>query len=214
MRGTATANVLQSGMGLELAKHLHSKGWKVALVGRRAELGVAAAKEINDEENARFFSADVSDYHSQAAMFNAVWTLWGRLDLLCINAGIVDKGSLYIYGHRNTPIGDLPPEPDLSCTDIDYKGCIYGIMLATHFMRHNKPDTGGKIVVNTSIGGVFPHRTYPEYCGAKAAVIHYVRNVAPLLKSKENIFVNAVMPGCVDTSIVPPEMTAAVTPEW
>lgn len=200
-------------MGLELAKHLNTKGWKVAMIGRRVDVGEKAAAEVGDGVNAKFFAADVSDYASQSSMFKAVWDLWGQIDLLCINAGIVDKTSLYHYARRNASVDDIPPEPDLSCTDIDYKGCIYGTVLATHFMRHN-PTPGGKIVVNSSIGAIFPHRTYPEYCGAKAAVVHFVRNVAPLLKAKENILINSVMPGCVDTAIVPPEMTAAVTPEW
>ena len=184
------------------------------MVGRRVEAGENAAQEIADEHNARFFAADVSIYASQAAMFKAVWGNWGRIDLVCINAGMVDQTSLYHYGRRNASIDDIPPEPDLSCTDVDYKGCIYGTVLATHFMRHNTPSPGGKIIVNASIGAIFPHRAYPEYCGAKATMVHFVRNVAPLFKAKENILINAVMPGCVDTAIVPPEMTAAVTTEW
>jgi NAD(P)-dependent dehydrogenase (short-subunit alcohol dehydrogenase family) len=200
-------------MGIDIAKHLYAKGWKVAIVGRKEAAGEAVVKHIADEENARFFQSFLDDYSSQAAMFKAVWDAWGRIDLVCMNAGIVDKSSLYIYGCRGKSVEEIPPEPDLQCTDIDYKGVIYGTQLATHFMRHN-PTPGGKIVVNASIGGVFPHRTYPEYCGAKAAVIQFVRGVAPLLKAKENIFINVVLPGAVATSIVPPEMIAAVSPEW
>jgi hypothetical protein len=35
-----------------------------------------------------------------------------------------------------------------------------------------------------------------------------------LLKQKENILINCVMPGIVNTPIVPPEMIEAVTLEW
>jgi NAD(P)-dependent dehydrogenase (short-subunit alcohol dehydrogenase family) len=31
---------------------------------------------------------------------------------------------------------------------------------------------------------------------------------------KENIRINAVLPGIVHTNIIPPEMVAAVSPEW
>lgn len=201
-------------MGIDIAKHLHGKGWKVAIVGRKQAAGDAVVREIDDEANARFFAAHLEDYASQAAMFKAVWDTWGRIDLLCANAGIVDKSSIYIYGWRSKGVDEIPPKPDLQCTDIDYKGVVYGTQLATHFMRHNTPTPGGKIVVNASVGGIFPHRTYPEYCGAKAAVVQFVRGVAPLLKAKENIFINVVLPGAVATPIVPPEMMAAVTPEW
>ncbi|KAJ9209964.1 hypothetical protein DTO166G4_8436 [Paecilomyces variotii] len=200
-----------SGIGIYLAKDLYAHGWKVACVGRRREAGEALVKSLG--ENARFFQADLEDYASQARMFKAVYNTWGHIDALCANAGIVDKSSIYILNWRGKDVNDIPPEPDLSCTDIDYKGVVYGTQLAIHFMRQNKPQPGGKIVVTGSIGGVFPHRSYPEYCGAKSAVITFIRGVAPLLKQKDNIFINTVLPGIVATPIVPPEMIEAVTPE-
>ncbi|KAL9090317.1 MAG: hypothetical protein Q9165_005350 [Trypethelium subeluteriae] len=199
-------------MGIDLAKHLFAQGYRVAIVGRKQAAGDAVVREIGDD-NARFFPANLENYASQAAMFQAVWNTWGRIDVLCANAGIVDKSSVYIYNWREKGVDEIPPEPDLQCTDIDYKGVIYGTQLATHFMRHNRPQPGGRIVVNASIGALFPHQSYPEYCGAKAAVVQFVRGVAPMLKSKENILVNVVMPGAVQTPIVPPEMMAAVSAE-
>lgn len=165
-------------------------------------------------DRARFFRADVSDYKSQASLFSEVFKLWGRIDALCANAGVVDQTSAYLLRERENSIEDIPKEPDTSCTDINYKGVVYGVTLATHFMRHNSPHPGGKIVVTSSIGGMFPHPTYPQYCGSKAAVNMFVRDVAPILKAKDNIFINCVLPGMMDTPIVPPEMTAAVSPEW
>lgn len=201
-------------MGIDLVKDLCAKGWKVACVGRRQEAGEALMKSLNTN-NARFFSADVSSYDEQAHVFSEVYKLWGRIDALCANAGIVDTSSIYIYDWKrnNKSVDDIPPAPDTSVVDINYTGVVYGTQLATHFMRHN-PQPGGRIVITGSIGAMFPHESYPVYCGTKAAVNHFVRGVAPLLKQKENILINVVMPGIVDTPIVPPEMIAAVTPEW
>ena len=66
-------------------------------------------------------------------------------------------------------LGRIPPEPDLLCTDVDYKGVVYGTQLAIHFMRKNKVP-GGKVVATGSVAAVVPHESYPEYDGAKAAV--------------------------------------------
>ncbi|KAJ5470744.1 hypothetical protein N7530_008101 [Penicillium desertorum] len=200
-----------SGIGIDLAKDLCSKGWRVACVGRRQEAGEALLKDL-PQDRAYFFAADVSNYEQYASVFSKVHHLWGRIDALCANAGIVDTSSLYIYDSKNNSVDNIPPAPDLSVVDINYKGVVYGTQLAIHFMRHN-PQPGGRIVVTGSIGAVFPHKTYPVYCGTKAAVNHFIRGVAPLLKQKENILINCVMPGIVDTPIVPPEMIAAVTPE-
>lgn len=92
-------------------------------------------------------------------MFSSVWSTWGRLDALCANAGIVDRSSVFILNWRGKD--EVPPEPDLSCTDIDWKGVVYGTVLAVHFMRKNEVP-GGKIVCTASIAGVIPHKSYPE----------------------------------------------------
>lgn len=214
-RADRTKLTKQSGIGTEIAKNLITSGWKVALVGRRKEAGEALEAQLGP--NARFFAANVAQYASQAAVFQQVHRLWGQIDVFIANAGIVDQSSLYLYEwqqkHENG-VDDLPPEPDLSCTDADYKGVIYGVQLARHFMKYNQPQPGGRIVVTSSVGAVLPHPSYPEYCGAKAAVNQFVRGIAPLLRQRENIYINCVLPGIVATPIVPPEMITAVTPEW
>jgi NAD(P)-dependent dehydrogenase (short-subunit alcohol dehydrogenase family) len=65
--------------------------------------------------------------------------------------------------------GRIPPKPDLACTDVDYKGVVYGTQLAIHFMRKNKTP-GGKIVATASVAAIVPLESFPEYDGAKAAV--------------------------------------------
>jgi NAD(P)-dependent dehydrogenase (short-subunit alcohol dehydrogenase family) len=181
-------------------------------VGRRKEAGEELVKSLGD--NALFFQANLEDYQSQVAMYKGVYKAWGRIDALCANAGIVDKSSVYILNWRDKDVDEVPPEPDMSCTDINYKGVVYGTVLATHFMRRNKPNPGGKIVITGSIGAIFPHRGFPEYCGTKAAVIAFTRTMAPMLKMKDNIVINCILPGVVNTPIIPPEMVAAVSPEW
>lgn len=51
-------------MGIELAKHLHAKGYRVAFVGRNAQSGKRIASETSDHNNARFFQCDVTSYDS------------------------------------------------------------------------------------------------------------------------------------------------------
>lgn len=128
--------------------------------------------------------------------------------MVICNAGIVDRDSKYNFTRRDAGVNDLPKEPDTTSTDIDYKGTIYATTLATHFMRHNPGGKGGKIIVTGSMIGILPCPTFPEYCGAKAAVHQWVKTVGPLLQEKENITVNCVMPGGVDTPAFPGFSTA------
>ncbi|ORY08727.1 15-hydroxyprostaglandin dehydrogenase [Clohesyomyces aquaticus] len=172
-----------SGMGMALARDLVKTGWKVAIADINENPGLA--KELGDA--ASFHKCNVADYDSQVVTFQEVWDKHGQMDALCANAGIVDRSSIYILDHRNSD--KIPPKPDLLCTDVDYKGVVYGTQLAIYFMRKNK------------------------YDGAKAAVVNFVRAVAPILKDKDNISINCVMPGIVHTSIIPQAMIDAVSEE-
>jgi NAD(P)-dependent dehydrogenase (short-subunit alcohol dehydrogenase family) len=136
-------------------------------------------------------------------VFKNVWKKWGRLNLLIANAGSVDSASWYNYRQRDATVDDLPPEPNTSCTDVHFKGVMYGTVLATHFMRHNRPSRGGKIIATTSILDVHPCPTFPEYGSVEAGINHWVRVNAALLKRKENITINAVLMGPAITPVMP-----------
>ncbi|KAK0622952.1 hypothetical protein B0T14DRAFT_494511 [Immersiella caudata] len=60
--------------------------------------------------------------------------------------------------------------------------------------------------------GVHPCPSFLEYGAAKAAINHWVRVMAPLLKSKENTTINAVMMGPVVTPVMP-AFSKALMPE-
>ncbi|KAM0278484.1 hypothetical protein ACHAQH_005151 [Verticillium albo-atrum] len=125
-----------SGMGEALSRNLAGKGWHVAM----ADINANDALSSELGPNASFHRTDVADYDSQARTFQEVWNRHGRIDALLANAGIVDKESLYIFDHRDSD--KIPPKPSLLCTDIDWKGVVYGTQLATHFMRKNKTPGG------------------------------------------------------------------------
>lgn len=150
----------------------------------------------------------MSSFESQKNLFQTVWNKWSRLDVLIANAGTVDRDSKYNFARRDVAIDDLPAEPDTTCTDVDFKGAVYGTTLATHFMRHNPGAKGGKIIVTGSMIGIYACPTFPEYCAAKAAVHQWVRTVGPLLQRKDNITVNCVMPGGIETPAMPDFSTA------
>lgn len=196
----------QSGIGQDLAERLHTRGYNVVVSGRRTKEGEAIASQLDPTgETAIFIQCDVSSYESQANLLKTTWNKWHRLDAFIANAGVVDKGSVYDLAHReNSSIEDVPPEPDLSCTDIDVKGVIYGTMLAVHYMRHNpaRAPKGGRIIVTGSIASLWPVAIIPEYSAAKAAAMQWVRSVAPIL-AQEAITINIVLPNGYDTSIMP-----------
>lgn len=156
-------------MGEGFTRDLVRQGWQVAMVDMRPNANLLS--ELG-EDNVSFHKGNVADYDSQARCFQEAWNRYGRLDLVCLNAGIIDRGSLYNLGDSKDSDA-IPPKPDLSCTDVNVKGVYYGTHLAVHFMRKNKGDAppgGRNIVVTASAASLYPHECYPEYSGSKAAV--------------------------------------------
>lgn len=186
-----------------LARYLHSKGWRVAIFGRRLEAGQKQATALDPSgETAVFEQCDVASYQAQCTAYKNVWAKWGRLDLVIPNAGAVDEVSWYNWGGKGNPVDDLPPEPSTACTDTHLKGVMYGTLISTHFFRHN-PVPGGKIIITGSIIGVLPCPTFPEYCASEAGLIQWTRTMAPLLKSKDNVTINLIVMGAAATPVFP-----------
>lgn len=193
----------QGGIGHDLAERLHARGYNVAIAGRRTKDGEAFAKSLDpDGETAIFVECHVEDYESQVRLFRTIWSKWARLDGLLANAGIVDVGSRYNLARRDASVDDVPPRPDLSCCDVDFKAVVYGTELAVHYMRHNPGGSRGKIIITGSIVGIYPLSTLPEYCAVKAAALQWTRVMAPML-GKENITINTVLPNAYNTGILP-----------
>jgi len=65
-------------MGLALAQHLLSQGWRVGRSDVDKQRGKAMEAELG--ENAIFVVADVTDYDQQASLFQTVWAKWKRID--------------------------------------------------------------------------------------------------------------------------------------
>ncbi|OCK76897.1 hypothetical protein K432DRAFT_436813 [Lepidopterella palustris CBS 459.81] len=140
------------------------------------------AKELGD--GAKFLSE----------MFQKVWEKWGRINALCANVGIVDRNSIYIFGHC-----DSDKEPDLSCTHVDCKGIVNKI-------------SWEKIVMTVSIAALYLHESYLKSDGANAAVLNLVRPTTHVLKIKETI-TNEVLPGIVHRNIIAQMMVDAISLE-
>ncbi|KAF1833812.1 hypothetical protein BDW02DRAFT_499730, partial [Decorospora gaudefroyi] len=109
------------------------------------------ADELGDASS--FYKCDVADYGRQAEIFPRVWDRYGRVDALCRSAGISDKR----FRRRDAKVVVSHQEPDLSRTDVDDKGVVYGTQIA--IMRNKMP------------------------CGKIAAVVNFVRAIARILRN-------------------------------
>ncbi len=185
------------GIGKAIAKVFVDAGARVAVAGRDAQTGQAAASELGAEGGeVAYVQADVSSAADAERMVAETVQRFGSLDVLCANAGIFPDTKL----------------ADMTESDIDgiFATNVKGMMLAIKAAIAPLRDSGhGRVIITSSITG--PITGFPgwsHYGATKAAQLGFMRTAAIEL-APMNITVNAVMPGNVET-----EGLAELGPEY
>lgn len=93
----------QVGIGLDLAEHLINQGYRLALVGRRAQLGQDVASRLDPTgDTVIFVQCDVSSYDDQSIMFKAVWEKWKRIEYVSLSSS--DTTGTIVSGTQLTDV--------------------------------------------------------------------------------------------------------------
>jgi len=146
-----------------------------------------------------FIRGNVTNWDDQAAAFVATFKKWGRIDLVWANAGIGDR--IDFLQPVEEDASGAPPKPDVMVIDICLYGVVYTAYLALHFFRKNESKSG-KLVMTSSMAGIYPAGTIPLYGAAKHGVVGLTRSLAQNLQGRgENITVNCLCPGLVPTAL-------------
>lgn len=160
-----------SGIGLALAKHLAGKSYRVVIADIDDLKGKDAQKEIGSD--ALFVHCDVSDWDSNAAMFKKAYEWGGRIDFYAANAGIEEKGTTYLLPETKEELN----KPDLSLIAIDLLSVFYGLRLLRYYVRKSATGQGAKMVVSSSMAGIYPMYFAPMYSAAKHGVSSLMNTV-------------------------------------
>ena len=158
-----------SGIGRTTALGLLGDGWTVVLAGRRA----APLQALADEAAARGQTAlavptDVSDADSVQALFDAIESRFGRLDLLFNNAGVNAPA---------VPMDELPLDKWFSLLNTNVTGVFLCARAAFGLMRRQSPQ-GGRIINNGSISAHTPRPFTAPYTMSKHAVTGLTKALA------------------------------------
>jgi 3-oxoacyl-[acyl-carrier protein] reductase len=177
-----------AGIGEAIARRLSTDGFLVVV----ADLNGDGADDLAEEicaggGNAHARKVDVSAADSVAALFAWVNEDLGRCDALVNNAGV---GETF-------PLTELPLDRWTSTFAINVTGILLTTQHAVPLMRRGGR---GRIVNLSSISGVRASAGRTAYGTSKAAVIGLTRQAAIEL-AEDNITVNSVAPGPVDTPL-------------
>jgi 2-deoxy-D-gluconate 3-dehydrogenase len=176
------------GIGLGMARGLAGAGASVVVVGRNADKSHAAVRELGKlGPEAIAITADVTDEPAVARMVQATQDRFGRLDILINNAGTNIRKSLHEYSldewHRvmNTNLTSA-----FLCSR-----AVYPAMKAAR---------GGKVINIGSMMSIFGASFSPAYGASKGGIVQLTKSAA-IAWAPDNIQVNAVLPGWIDTEL-------------
>jgi NAD(P)-dependent dehydrogenase (short-subunit alcohol dehydrogenase family) len=166
-----------SGIGRATAELFAAEGARVAITGRRSELGRQVAVSIGG----LFVQADHRRRDDCEQSVRTVLEAMGRIDILFNNAGIVVSGSA-----EETSEQDWEDTMQLNVTAVwRMSRLVIPVMRA---------QGSGVIVNNASDWGLVGAPSVVAYCTSKGAVVQMTRAMA-LDHAAENIRINAVCPG-------------------
>ena len=171
------------GIGLGMARGLAGAGAKVVVAGRNAQKSAAAAKEIGGIA----IEADVLQEADCRALARKTVAQLGRLDILVNNAGINIRKQPQEY-----TLDDWRRVMDTNLTSAFVcSQAAYPEMLK---------NGGGKIINIGSMMSIFGASFTTAYAASKGGIVQMTRAMA-CAWAKDNIQVNAVLPGWIDTDL-------------
>lgn len=176
------------GIGLGMARGLAEAGARLAVVGRKAEKNAAAVTSLTELGAEAFaMELDVSAEADCSAIVARTLSRFGRVDILVNNAGI----------NVRKPPEDYTLEEWRTIIDANLTSAflcskaVYPAMVTAG---------GGKIISTGSLSSILGIPFAAPYAASKGGIVQFTRALATAW-AKDNIQVNAILPGWIDTDL-------------
>jgi NAD(P)-dependent dehydrogenase (short-subunit alcohol dehydrogenase family) len=177
------------GIGAAAAEAMAAEGATLLLLARTAgDITTLATRLRKSGAQAEAMTCDVSEFSQVQAAVGHAHDLFGRIDALINNAGVIE------------PIGPMhaaDPRAWAHAADINFKGVFFGMRAVLPAMRSQ----GAGVIVNLGSGAAHnPLEGWSHYCAAKAAT-HMLTRCAHLENRGRGVRVFSLSPGTVATDM-------------
>lgn len=175
------------GIGKGIAGVFARQGVKIMIAARGEQDAKNAVEDIiADGGQADYFLCDVSNWQEVQALLSKTVDSFGRIDILCANAGIFPQKKMTELSPDDW---DEVMSTNLKSTFLTVKACL------PYFEKAGQ----GRVIVTSSITG--PVTGYPgwsHYGASKSGQLGFIKTAAMEL-APFNTTINAVMPGNIMT---------------
>ena len=179
---TALVTGGNSGIGYAAAKELKAQGAEVMITGRRKEAVDKAAAELGVSG----YIADQGQVAAIEALASQVREKYGKIDILFINAGVVELG----------PIENATEKSFDNVMDINFKGAYFTLSKFIPLLND-----GASVVFLSSSVASMNGANSSIYSSSKSA-LNAVMRIAAVELAPRKIRVNSVSPGPTETEIM------------
>jgi 3-oxoacyl-[acyl-carrier protein] reductase len=173
------------GIGLAIARALHSAGAKVAIVGRDADRARTVAAELGERTTG--VGCDVAVAEQVEKALAAAESALGPIDVLVNNAGLT----------RDNILLRLTDADWDAVLDANLKGAFHTTRAVIKGMMKRR---SGRIINVTSIVGLVGNKGQANYAASKAGLVGFTKSVAKEYAGR-GILANCIAPGYIDTDM-------------
>jgi len=174
-----------TGIGKATAAKYREYGAEVVIANRSADAGQGTAEELG----CVFRQCDVAEYDQVEALVEAAVEKYGQLDVMVNNAGIGRVGA----------VEEMALDDWHDVMRINLNGVMHGTRAALPHLKESE----GSIINIASIYGLVAAPEATAYAAAKGGIVNFTRSVA-IDYAKENVRVNSICPGFVETPMTEP----------
>jgi 2-dehydro-3-deoxy-D-gluconate 5-dehydrogenase len=176
------------GIGLGMAQGIASRGARIVIAGRNEDKAASALKALHDMgAEAVFLTADVTKKADCLALVADAGERFGQVDILVNNAGTsVRKMPQDFTEEEWHHVLDTNLTSAFLCSQAVYPAMVKG--------------GGGKIINIGSMMSLFGAPYATPYAASKGGIVQMTRAMATAW-AKDNIQVNAMLPGWIDTEL-------------
>lgn len=176
------------GIGFGMATGLASAGATIVIAARDTQKSVAAVAKLESiGASALAVGVDVTDEASCKNLIAQVVERCGHIDILANNAGINIRKQPQQYSFDEWK----------AIIDINLHGAF---LLSREVYPHMAKQGGGKIINTGSMTSIFGAPFAAAYSASKGGIVQLTQALA-CAWAKDNIQVNAVLPGWIDTNL-------------